>query len=147
MGAGVQIQAIKKCGYLRQIAEGAKAIASTLKDAILAAQRSVYSPTFQKGRIVVSQSGSGQAGSFQMAGMGNDWTQDNIFGLLEEFLQMVEAADPVLYPDDSDPAHTDALRAQIAGNIMAGNVPQGVRQTQGDFTLINIPIFGTGMSV
>jgi hypothetical protein len=67
--------------------------------------------------------------------------------LLEEFLQMVEAADPVLYPDDSQPANTDALRVQIAGNIMNGNVPCGVRSTQGDFTLINIPVFGTGMSV
>ncbi len=144
----IQIQAVKKCGYLRQIAEGAKNTASTFKDASLAAQAQVNSPTFSKGRIVVSQSGSGQSGSFQISGSGNDWTQDNIFGLLEEFLTMLELADPVLYPDDGQPASTDALRALIAGNIQLGNIPQfGVSNAGGDFTLLYIPVFGSGLSV
>ena len=142
---GVQIQAIKKCGYLRQIAEGAKSTTITLKAALLGVQKGVYSPTFQKGRIVVSQSGSGQAGSFQISGADNTWTQDNIFGLCEELLMMVEAADPVLYPDDADPTHTDALRAQIAANVMMGNIPETVRSIGSDFTLLNIPVFGTGL--
>lgn len=139
------IQAVKKCAYLRQIAEGAKATSSTLAQAILSAQGEVYSPTFQKGRIVVSQSGSGQSGSFQISGSGNDWTQDNIFGLCEELLQMLDAADPVLLPDDGLPAHVDALRQTLAQNIMAGNVPDAVRQTGGDFTLLFLPVFGTGL--
>lgn len=80
-----------------------------------------------------------------MSGSGNTWTQDNIFGLLEEFLQMCEAADPVMLPDTGDPANTENLRLNIAANIMAGNVPEGVRATQGDFTLLYIPVFGTGL--
>ena len=143
---GIQIQAVKKCGYLRQIAAGAKNNSSSLKDAIAAVQAQVYSPTFQKGRLVVSQSGSGQSGSFQISGGGNDWTPDNIFGLCEELLQMCEAADPVLLPDDGNPTNTENLRDNIAQNIMAGNVPDAVRATQGDFTLLYIPVFGTGVS-
>jgi hypothetical protein len=133
--------------YLRQIAEGAKATASTLKEATLAAQKAVFLPSFKTGRIVVSNSGGGQSGSFQMAGSGNEWTQDNIAGLIEEFLQMIAAADPVLLPDDGTEAHTEALRAAIAANIMAGNVPQGVTSTMGDFTLLGFPQYGTGMTV
>ena len=144
---GIQIQSVKKCGYLRQLAEGAKATASTFKDALLAAQASVFLPSFKTGRIVVSNSGGGQSGSFQMSGSGNDWTQDNIFGLIEEFLVMVEQADPVTYPDDGDPTHTDALRALIAGNIQLGNVPEfGITKAGGDFTLLYIPVFGNGLS-
>ena len=129
------------------MAEGAKLTASTLKEAVLGVQKAVYSPTFQKGRIVVSTSGSGQQGSFQMGGGGNDWTQDNIFGLTEEILQMLELTNPVTLPDDADPAHTDALRANLAYNIMQGNVPQGVTVVQGDFTMLYLPVFGSGLSV
>ena len=142
---GIQIQAIKKCGYLRQLAEGAKLTTATLKETLLAAQKSVNSPTFVKGRIVVSQSGSGQSGSFQMGGTGNDWTQDNIHGLIEELLQMLEITDPVALPDDAVPAHTENLRANLAYNIMQGNVPQGVTAVQGDFTLLYLPVFGSGL--
>lgn len=142
----IQIQAVKKCGYLRQLAAGATQTAATLKESIAAAQAQVYSPTFQKGRIVVSQSGSGQSGTFQISGGGNDWTQDNIFGLCEELLQMLEAADPVLLPDNGQPASTEALRNNLAQNIMAGNVPDGVRATSGDFTLLFVPVFGTGIT-
>lgn len=59
---------------------------------------------------------------------------------------MCEAADPVLLPDDANPVNTENLRINIAGNIMAGNVPDAVRATQGDFTLLFIPVFGTGLS-
>jgi hypothetical protein len=145
--AGVQIQAIKKCGFLRQLTEKAKSGAATLHDTLVSAQGGHFVSTFQRGRLVVSQAGSGQSGSFEVGVQGKEWTQDNVFGLIEELLQMLEAADAVLYPDDSQSSSTDALRELISGNIMAGNVPSGVRSVMGDFTLINIPIFGTGMSV
>ena len=139
----VPIMAVKKCALLRQIAAGAISVSSTLHDACVAAQSQIYSPTFSKGRIVISQSGSGQAGSFAIGG--TDWTQDNIFGVIEEFLQMMDYYDPVLLPDDGTTPATNALRITIAKNIMAGNVPEGVRATQGDFTLLYIPVFGTGL--
>lgn len=139
----VRILATKKCFYLRQITEGAKTTSSTVRAALLAAQAAVFLPSFKNGRIVVSNSGGGQSGSFQMAGAGNEWTQDNIAGMLEEFLQMLEAADPVLLPDDADPTHTEAIRDNLAQNIMAGNVPEGVTHMGGDFTLIGFPNLGT----
>ena len=136
----VQIQAVKKCGYLRQIAEGAKKTASTLKETLLAAQAGVNSPTFSKGRLVVSQSGSGQSGSFQMAGGGNDWTQDNIFGLIEEFIQLLDWTVDQGTPDAADAATIDALLAQMIENIQTGNVPQtSIRTQMGDFSGLNFP--------
>jgi hypothetical protein len=138
---------VKKCGYLRQIAAGAILTTSTFHDATQSLQAQVYSPTFQKGRIVVHQSGSGQAGSFALSGGGNDWTQDNIFGLTEEILMMLEAADPVMFPDIATQASTNALRIQLAYNFMSGNVPDAVKVLQGDFTLLYIPVFGSGLQV
>jgi len=142
----VRIQAALKCGFLRQIAEQAKAQTLTLREALTAAQSGHFVQTFQRGRLVVSTSGSGQSGSFEIGMPGNQWSQSNVFGLVEELLQMVELADPTLYPDDADPAHTDALRALIAENVMMGNVPTGVTSIGGDFTLLYIPVFGTGVS-
>ena len=136
----VPIQTAKKIGYLRQIAEGAKTTASTLKAALVAAQAAVWLPSFKQGRILVSQSGSGQSGSFQMAGGGNDWTQDNIFGLLEEFIQLADFTIAAGTPDGSDDALIDALFAQMVENINTGNVPQiGVRTQMGDFSGLNFP--------
>jgi hypothetical protein len=145
-GVGIQIQAIKKVAYLEDIAEDAINSVSTLQEAIATRRKTVFSQTLKTGKVVVSQSGSGQSGSYQMSGNGNDWTPDNILGLVQELLLMVRAADPVLLPDDADPAHTRALRDAIAANIMAGNVPDAVRATQGDFTLLFVPVFGTGLS-
>lgn len=109
-----------------------------------AAQSGHFVNTFQRGRLVVSTSGSGQSGSFEIGIQGKEWTQDNVFGLIEELFQMIELVDGTLYPDDADPAHTDALRALLAENIMMGNVPSGVTSIGGDFTLLYIPVFGTG---
>ncbi len=143
---GIQIQAAVKCFYLRQIAEGAKSTTSTLKDAVVALQSLVCSPSFKTGKVVISQSGSGQSGSYLMPSGDNNWTPANVGGLCEELLQMIEAADPVTLPDDATPSNTEALRSNIAANIMAGNVPDAVRSVGGDFTLIGIPAFGTGVS-
>ncbi len=141
----VQIQAIKKCGYLRQIAQGAIDNTLTLREALVAAQKSVWLPSFQTGRILVSQSGSGQSGSFQMAGSGNEWTQDNIFGMLEEFLMLLDWSDVIVLPDVATPESTEALRAAMAIDIMAGNIPQAIRQVGIDVTLIGFPQQGTSV--
>ena len=142
---GIQIQAVKKVAYLEDIADDAINSSSTLQSSISSRRKSVFSQTLKSGKVVVSQSGAGQSGSYQMGGAGNDWTPDNILGMIQEFLIMVRAADPVLLPDDGTPANTCALRDAIAANIMAGNVPDGVRAMQGDFTLLFVPVFGTGL--
>lgn len=142
MGSRIEIQSVKKRGFLRQLCEAAKKNSDTLHDTLVAAQAAVNSPTFQKGRIVLSQSGSGQSGSFiHMAGQ--EWTQDNIFGLCEEFLELLyfytnlNTAAPLL-PDDAQPASTDALfRAMITDDELAG-----VTSQLGDWTGLNVPSIG-----
>jgi len=131
------------------MAAGAQNSSSTLRNAVLAAQAAVNSPSFSKGRIIVSQSGSGQSGSYQMSGSGYAWTPENVLGICEEILMMLDIAAaqvPDVLPDDGVPAHTEALRASLAANFMAGNVPDALSVVQGDFTLLFIPVFGTGLT-
>lgn len=139
----ILIQAFKKRAFLRQIAEGAKASSTPLKSALIAAQSAVFSPTFQKGRLVVSQSGSGQSGSFQVAVAGSEWTQDNIAGLTEELIGLLETvfwngslASTVV--DDGNPVNTEAIRvAMFEDDLLAGETQQ-----LGDWTGLNIPSIG-----
>ncbi len=137
---GVAIQTVKKCGFLRQIAEGAKKGTNKLRECLLAAQSAVNSPSFQKGRIVISQSGSGQAGSFQIGTPGQEWTQDNILGLLEELIQLLDYTVAQGGTDGTDAATIDALFALMVDNLNTGNVPQiGITQQMGDFSGLNFP--------
>ena len=129
---GNRISALKARAFLRQIAEGAKASSLPLKQALINAQSSVNSPTFQKGRIVVSQSGSGQSGSFAFSPTGSEWTQDNIFALTEELLWLHDAA--VTNGASADDA--DALFTAMC----ADSSLQGVRSTYGDFTALRYPV-------
>ena len=138
--AGVRIATVKKLGLLRQIAEGAKGAASALKDALLAAQAAIINaPTFRSGRIVVSQSGSGQSGSFQIGFVGAEWTPENVAGLTEELLQLVEQCtvrDGMT--DDGNPENTEVLRLAIVGFYNSGDVPEyGIRSQMGDFSMLN----------
>jgi hypothetical protein len=138
VGSQIEIQSIKKRGYLRQLCLGAKATSSTLFDTLVAAQSAVWQSSFKVGRIIISQSGSGQSGSFQMNGGGNDWTQDNIFGMVEEFLQLLATIDATVYPDDGSNASTDALFAQMC----ADDSLAGITSQLGDWTGLNIPSIG-----
>lgn len=137
---GIHIQTVKKFFYLRQIAEGAKKTASTLREAILAAQLAVFTPSFKQGRLTVSNSGGGQSGSFQMAGSGNEWSQDNIAGMLEEFVQQLDYTVAQGTPDSSDPDLINALLNQMMQDIRTGNSPVlGITQQMGDFSGLNFP--------
>jgi hypothetical protein len=134
----VQIQSIKKCGFLRQIAEGAKLAASTLKEALLAAQKGHFVSTFARGRLVVSQSGSGQSGSFEVSMNGKEWTQDNVFGLIEELIQMLDACVARGVPDAADPDIINTLFEALKDDINSGFYPQsGVTEQMGDFSGLN----------
>jgi hypothetical protein len=132
----IQIQAIKRRAFLRQMAEQAKRTASTLKETLVAAQGGQFVSTFAKGRLVVSQSGSGQSGSFQMEVAGSEWTQSNIFGLIEELIELCEyVCTAQALTDDASPANTDAIfQAMIADVSMNPS-----RVQYGDYTLIGVP--------
>lgn len=132
---------IKRRGFLRQMAEQAKRTASTLRETLLAAQSGHFVSTFARGRLVVSQSGSGQSGSFEMTMQGKEWTQDNVFGLIEELIELCEfVLTDQSQTDDGTPTNTDQLLAAMLNDISLN--PSNVQH--GDFTLIGIPnMFGS----
>ncbi len=138
MGSRIEIQSVKKRGYLDDIVQGAITNSSTVIESLRAAKKAVYLPSFKNGRIVVSQSGSGQSGSFQMSGSGNDWTQDNIAGMIMEFIELYQTLDPVAYPDLAMPASSNAIYAAMCADDSLG----GITQQQGDWTTLNVPSIG-----
>jgi len=122
------------------MAEAAKGATSTLKAVLLAAQKGHFSNNFLRGRIMVSQSGSGQSGSFEIGMTGKEWTQDNVFGLIEELIQLLDYTVAQGTPDAADTDILDALFAQMVENLNTGNVPQtGIREQMGDFSGLNFP--------
>lgn len=142
----VAIQSIKKCGFLRQMAQQAIAANTvTLKEMLTAAQGGHFVNTFQRGRLVVSQQGGGQSGSFEIGVQGKEWTQDNIFGLLEELIQMVDARVEAGSVDEPGKEAIETLLAELIQDINAGNFPQsGVNQQMGDFSGLNFPATSIG---
>ena len=132
---GVPIASVKKMGFLRQMAEQAKRSVSTIRETLISAQTGHFVSTFQRSRLVVSQSGSGQSGSFEITTTGREWTQDNVFGLIEELIQLLDFTVTVALPDDATEAATNALLSAMIDNISSGNVPAiGSREQMGDFS-------------
>jgi hypothetical protein len=137
----VYIQAVKKRGFLRQIAECAKRNSSTLKESLLAAQAAVFTANFQRGRLLVSTSGSGQSGSFEIGVQGKEFTQDNIFALFEELLEICDdIVNAGLAADTGTPTDTDVLSAEMIGDDRL----QGITERGLDVTLIGTPRWGSG---
>jgi hypothetical protein len=141
----VRIQSIKKCGFLRQMVQVAINGASTLAETLLAAQSGHFTNTFSRGKLVISNSGGGQSGSVEISLPDKEWTQDNVFGLIEELIQMVEARVAAGTPDGSDETTLAELRTALIADINAGLFPQsGVRSQMGDFSGLNFPATSLG---
>jgi hypothetical protein len=135
----VYIQAVKKRGFLRQIAEGAKRSTSTLKEALVSGQANCFSANFQKGRLLVSTSGSGQSGSFEIAVQGKEFTQDNVFALFEELIEVLDATVAAgLAVDSGVSIDTDTLFTAMCQDDRL----VGVRTEMGDYTSLNVPSLG-----
>jgi len=135
----VYIQAVTKRGFLRQVAEGAKRSASTLRESLIAAQAQVYTANFQKGRLLVSTSGSGQSGSFEIGIQGKDFTQVNVFSMFEELIEILDSVIAQgLSADTSIPADTDALFTVMCQDDRL----VGVTSEMGDYTSLNVPSMG-----
>ena len=118
---------------------------ATLSDTLLAAQTGHFTNTFSRGRLVVSNSGGGQSGSFEIGVQGKEWTQDNVFGLIEELIQMVAIRVAAGTPDSSDTALLAALRDALIQDLNAGLVPQsGVREQMLDVSGLNFPATAIG---
>lgn len=151
-GSRIQIQSVKERGVLRQICQGAIKTGTPLQQALLNFQSAIYGPAFQKGRIIVHQSGSGQSSSFQIGGDGSEWTQDNLFGFSEELLGLYDGilnnfwqtgpfllpnGDPIPNDDGSPPATNAWMQAMFLDDSLAGQTQQ-----MGDWTGLNVPSLG-----
>jgi hypothetical protein len=136
VGNEVPISGIKKRGFLDEIANGAKKTASTLEEAIRAVKSAIGSqPNFQRGKILVSTSGSGQSGSFEIGMAGKEWTQDNVFAMCQQFLEILKDAVAAGIPDAADSDAIDSLYAAMADDDRL----RGVRTQMGDFSGLNFP--------
>ena len=143
MGSRILIQSVKRRAFLNQVAAGAIATGITLTAALTAAQTQIYSPTFAKGRVVVSQSGSGQSGSFAITppSAGGEWSQENLFGLTQELIELIQTVinnGSFTGQDDGQPGSTSALMAIMVEDDSL----YGVTQQQGDWTSLNVPSIG-----
>jgi hypothetical protein len=142
VGNSIPIKAEIKRGFLRQICAGAKANAATLGEALLGFQAAIFTANFQRGKILVSTSGSGQSGSFEIGMNGKGFTQENVFGMAEQFLTLLSVAvDPANgnLPDTGLPADTDALFAYMS----ADDLFQAVTEQLGDWSNLNTYATGT----
>jgi hypothetical protein len=137
----IYIQATKKRGILRQIVEGG-AIPGKLKmrEALLAFQAGIYSPSFKQGRVVASSSGNGQSASFEIGLQGREYTQESVFGLSEEFFDILEtqlANTPTLVDDGSAAGSHAVFEAMKTDDRL-----QIVNRKGTDFTLLGFPQTG-----
>ena len=132
----VQIQTVKKIAFLRQMRQRARSTQSALGETLLEAASGHFVNTFARGKLTISQSGSGQSGSYQVEMPGGEWTQSNVFGLIEELIQLLEftCTNETLTDGDTD-SERDALFNAMVSNLIAGNVPDiGTRELFGDFS-------------
>ena len=112
----------------------------TVANALLAFQSSVNEINFQKGRIYSSTSGSGQHASFSMIGSGTSWTQENVFGMSEEFFGIYYDAmvnTPGLVDDGQMASTTAIFLAMLADDRLQTITRRGL-----DSTLLGFPQVG-----
>jgi hypothetical protein len=128
----IRIQSEIKRALLRQIVEGAKSSASTVKAALIATQAAATDSSFKKGRILVSTSGNGQSASFQIAASG--YSQDVFVGLTEEFINVLDDAVAAGAVDDT--TQPDAL----FNSMCSDDRLVGIRSQMGDFTSLRFPV-------
>ncbi|MGA2436386.1 MAG: hypothetical protein ABSG25_14005 [Bryobacteraceae bacterium] len=138
----IYIQAVKKRAILRQIIEGAVAANMKASEALLAFQQGLYGPSFKQGKVVINTSGNGQSASFAIGLTGAEYTQDAVFGLSEEFFDILDdslanAPAPGL-TDDGTEANTRAIFAAMK----ADDRLQSVNRRGTDFTLLGFPQTG-----
>lgn len=139
VATATRIRGIIKRGFLRQIVAGAKQISSTVNDALIGAQASVFSDNFKRGRLLISTSGGGNSGSFEMSVAGKEFTQDNIFAMLEELIEVLtDTLNEGLAIDTGIASDSDDLfTIMCEDDRLAGVTSEGV-----DVTSLNVPSIG-----
>lgn len=131
MGNEVPIPGTLKRAFLRQIAEGAKNSAATLREAIVSAQAAVMVASFRQGKILVNTSGSGQSGSFEISVTGKAWTPENVAALTE---QLINILDDCVSAGVATEAPTEASINALVTQMGYDDRLRGLRSHHGDFT-------------
>ena len=111
-----------------------------VREALLAFQVAIYSPSFKQGRVVASTSGNGQSSSFEIGLQGKEYTQDNVFGLSEEFFDILDDTlenTPGLVDDATEVGSRAVLAAMKCDDRL-----QSVNRKGTDFTLLGFPQTG-----
>jgi len=129
VGNEVAIPGALKRAFLRQIAEGAKATAYTLREALVAVQGEIFGPSFRTGKILINTSGSGQSGSFEIGVTGKSWTQENVAALTEQLITVCDDCVAAGVAVD-DTTATDALVTQMGYDDRI----RGIRSQSVDFS-------------
>src|ERR1035437_5317616 len=136
----IYVQAIKKRGILRQIVEGGIQGKLKVREALLAFQQAIYSPSFKQGRVIMNTSGNGQSASFEIGLQGKEYTQDNVFGVSEEFFDILDTAvanDSMLIDAGAEAAPRLFWAPRGADDRL-----QTVNRRSSDFTLLGLPQTG-----
>lgn len=135
----VFIQAEIRRGFLRQFSQGAINGPATLSDTLVAAQAGIFTPNFQRGRLMVSTSGAGQHGSFEIGMVGKQFTQESVFAMVEQFLEILaDVTGQGLAVDSGNPPDTQNLFTVMCQDDRL----VGVRTQMGDWTSLNVPSIG-----
>lgn len=129
----VTIQASIRRGFLRALYRSGALAGASLAETLEAFQVNGFGAV-KTGRLVVTYSGSGQSTSFELPSVGRGFTQDQVFGLSEEFLQIyadtVSALGIIPQGTDNDLAIFNAM--------MADDRMQSITRIRDSFTLLNL---------
>lgn len=138
--AECNLRAVAQRAILRNLVEFAAIPGSTsVYAALLAYQNSALTGSFKQGRVTVGTSGNGQSVSFQIAGLGAEYSQADAVGLSERLLEVYEDMQTnTPQADDGQPANSRAVFALMRDDDRL----QTVTRKGSDWTLLNWPLIG-----
>jgi len=128
----VAIQASIRRGFLRSLYNQAVANAASLQEALQGFQDSCFTGV-KTGRILVNSSGTGSSVSFEIPGIVRGYTQEQVFGLAQDFREIYTDAVAALSAAGADGSDTSIFAAMMADDRM-----QSITRVRDSFTLLNL---------
>lgn len=126
------IQASIRRGFLRSLYNQAVANAASLQEALQGFQDGCFTAV-RTGRLIVNSSGTGHSSSFEIPGIVRGFTQDQVFGLSEDFLQIYTDTVAALSAASADGSDASVFAAMLADDRM-----QSITRVRDSFTLLNL---------
>lgn len=129
-----EIQAEIKRGFLRSLYRQTSE-SQSLQDVLDAYQTTLFTPSFQSGRMVSATSQAGHNVQFIPPAIGSQFTQDQVFSLSEELEQVYSDAIVNL----SSAGTTSPTDSQIFSEMMGDPRLTTITDVQKDYTLLRWP--------